>query len=104
MNQEKFEQWAIIELFGHQRIAGKVSNQEIGGISFIRIDVPETEKNKGFTKFYGGGAIYSITITNKITARIAAEHWQPEPFDHWSIDEMIQKQLSEPIEAQENID
>ena len=40
MKTETFEHWCIVELFGHQRIAGKVSEQTIGGGAFVRVDVP----------------------------------------------------------------
>lgn len=40
---EKFEQFAVVELFGHQIIAGKVSEQVIGGQGFVRVDVPAIE-------------------------------------------------------------
>ena len=33
--------WAIVEIFGHQRIAGFLSEQTIGGQSFVRVDVPD---------------------------------------------------------------
>lgn len=35
-----FEGWAILELMGHRRLAGHISEAQIGGASFIRIDVP----------------------------------------------------------------
>ncbi len=47
---KEVEQFAIVELFGHQVIAGKVSEQVIGGQGFIRVDVPTTESQEGFTK------------------------------------------------------
>lgn len=50
---EKFEQWAIVDLFGHTRIAGKVSEQVIGGCSFVRVDVPERGDGPG------GGSVLS---------------------------------------------
>lgn len=34
---EKFEEWAIIDLFGHQKIAGRISEQQIGGSSFVHV-------------------------------------------------------------------
>lgn len=30
-SNEKFESWGLLELFGHQRLAGKLSEQTIGG-------------------------------------------------------------------------
>ncbi len=46
---EQFESWAIVELFGHQKIAGKLTEQTIGGCHFIRVDVPAFEDSPAFT-------------------------------------------------------
>lgn len=46
---EKFESWGLLELFGHQRLAGKLSEQTIGGVHFIRIDVPDVGDIKSYT-------------------------------------------------------
>jgi hypothetical protein len=68
----KFEEWAVVELFGHQRIAGKVSEATIGGSSFVRVDVPATANKPAYTKFFGNGAIYAMTPCDEELARIAA--------------------------------
>ena len=62
VEQTKFEEWAVLELFGHQRLAGLVSEVQLGGASFVRVDVPEDGKKKGWklTKMYNPSAIYSI--------------------------------------------
>jgi hypothetical protein len=62
---EVFESWAIVELFGHQQTAGKVTEQTIGGQGFVRVDVPTVGTNQGFTRFFGPGAIYSIIPTEE---------------------------------------
>lgn len=85
MNQQEqeFKQWCIVELFGHSQNAGIVSSQQIGGEVFIRIDVPECEKHSAYTKFYGKGAIYSITpVTEEIARRFLGNIYQPpvEPY------------------------
>jgi hypothetical protein len=80
-----FEQWCVIELFGHQQIAGKVTEQEIGGTSFVRVDVPQTNRNEKFTKYFGAGAIYSITPVDEETARLAVESYAPEPIESWRL-------------------
>lgn len=64
---DKFEQWAVVELFGHQVIAGMVSEQVIGGQGFVRVDVPAVNGSQAFTKFYGAGAIYAISPCDEAT-------------------------------------
>jgi len=88
MNQS-FDQWAIVELFGHQRIAGRVSEQTVGGCAFVRVDVPECDGTPGYTKFYGNGAIYGMTITDEKTARAAVKHMAPIPLEAWTIENMV---------------
>lgn len=75
---EIFEVWAIVELFGHQKIAGKVTEQTIAGQGFLRVDVPEIPTihtrpaKKGFVRMYGPGAIYSITpVSEEIAVHMA---------------------------------
>lgn len=69
---EQFDTWAVVELFGHQQIAGRVAEQTIGGSTFVRVDVPETPESVGYTKLYGPGAIYAITPTTEAIARANA--------------------------------
>ena len=65
--------WAIVELFGHQKIAGKVTEQTIAGAAMLRVDVPaldgESAAQQAFTRFFGHGAIYSINPTTEEIAR-----------------------------------
>lgn len=74
-----FDSWAILEIMGHVTLAGRVTEQAIGGASFIRIDVPECGNQKAFTRFYGAGSIYSITPVDEETARLAAGRLRPDP-------------------------
>ena len=79
MESNKFDQWAIIELFGHTQIAGRVTEESIGGCSFLRVDVPEIGGRPGFTKYLGNGAIYSMTPVGEEIARAALERIRPAP-------------------------
>ncbi len=92
---DKFEQFAVVELFGHQIIAGLVSEQVIGGQGFVRVDVPSTPTRAGFTKFYGAGAIYAITPTDEGTMMEAVEGLQPKPIEAWKLN---LRQLSASVE------
>lgn len=79
-----FDQWALVEVMGHQRIAGRVTEAEIGGCKFVRVDVPETQTGQALTKYLGPSAIYAITPITEETARAFAAQCDPEPVNVWS--------------------
>lgn len=63
---ERFEQWCVVELFGHSKIAGWCTESSIGGCNFIRVDVPKAESEDTlYTRYLGNGAIYALNPTTK---------------------------------------
>lgn len=85
--QSKFEGWAVVELFGHQKIAGFVTTEYYGQAAMFRVDVPEIpareivvdyprydaggrlmpsgskaemEARPGYSRLVGPGAVYAI--------------------------------------------
>lgn len=88
---EKFDVWGIVELFGHTQIAGKITEQNIAGTNMLRIDVPESDNNPAFTKFFGSGAIYAINPTTEEVARIRSVQLNVKPIDSWDIKRMMDK-------------
>lgn len=71
---EELKSWALVELFGHQRIVGFLSQQTFGIGVLFRVDVPDLTKDgqvkrAGFTRYFGLSAIYSITPIDEETVR-----------------------------------
>jgi len=89
-DDKRFEAWAIVEMFGHQRIAGRVSEQQVGGCAFVRVDVPAVEGCPAFTKLLGQGAIYAITITDEETATVVARGCCQRPMDEFSARRLLE--------------
>lgn len=85
---EKFESWGLLELFGHQRLAGKLSEQTIGGCHFIRIDVPEVGETAAYTRFFTQGAIYGMTPMDETTARKLAAYLRAVPVSPYELRSM----------------
>lgn len=69
---------------GHQRIAGRVTEQQIGGSNFVRVDVPETNGMQPFSKLFGPSSIYAMTIVDEETAKAMAGRFRVKPLDEWS--------------------
>src|ERR1051326_8782310 len=78
------EQWAIVELMGHVRMAGKVSEVEQLGSKMGRIDIPK-EDGGFFTQFFSGSSIYRMTPCTEDAARSVAKHCQPQPVHAWEL-------------------
>ncbi|SKA81027.1 hypothetical protein SAMN02745130_02154 [Thiothrix eikelboomii] len=80
-----FAEWAVIELMGHQKIAGFASSQSIGDQSFVRVDVPATARSKSFTKLLGGSAIYALTLVDEALAREYCAEYAFTPISHYDL-------------------
>ena len=73
MQAEAFQSWAIVEVMGHSTFAGYVTEQVIGGTTFVRVDVPAVGKEPAFTKLLGAASIYAITpVAEEVATRAAA--------------------------------
>jgi hypothetical protein len=63
----EMEMWAVVEVMGHKRFAGFVTEQTVAGSAFVRVDVPEVQVDAGgqtlpaFTKLLGASSIYALT-------------------------------------------
>lgn len=70
-------EWAIVEVYGHRRHAGRIREEERFGSKMLRIDVPVFEAIRGMTppiidetprwetRWYGGGSIFSLSLTDE---------------------------------------
>ncbi len=86
MNEtDKFDTWALVELFGHQKIVGRVTEATIGGCALLRVDVPANGSEPAYTKFYGSGAIYAMTPVSEEIARTLLERIRPEPISRYDL-------------------
>lgn len=71
-------EYAIVEIMGHRRLAGRILEVERFGTKMLRIDVPkEGDFAKGFvSQFYGGPSIFCVTPTN-----LATVYKENKPFE-----------------------
>ena len=82
---EAFEGWAILELMGHRRLAGYVTEQEIAGAGMLRIDVPGEGDEVHATQFYSPSSLYCLTPVAEEVARGLARRTKPAPVQRWEL-------------------
>lgn len=83
-----FAQWVILELMGHRRLAGFLTEQEIAGQGFLCLNVPGEDPTSTVataTQFYNPKSVYCITPTTEQTARAVALASQPAPVQRWEL-------------------
>lgn len=75
--------WAIAELMGHVRLAGRVSEEPMFGTALMRIDIPDGD---GYTAQYAsGGSIYRLTPCSEEVARAVVGSDRPMPIEPWEL-------------------
>jgi len=90
---EVFDQWAILELMGHIRVGGRVTEEQRFGGTMGRIDIP-TVDNGFITQYFGASAVFRLTPTTEYAARMVAGQSRSAPVHPWEF-----PQLRRPINA-----
>ena len=90
-NNTTFDLWCLVELFGHSKIAGRCTEQNLAGSNMLRVDVPETETHPSFTKFFNHAAIYAISPIDEKTARYMANQINSRPIDSYDVSAIVKK-------------
>lgn len=74
--------WAILELMGHRRLAGFVSEATLAGVTMVRLDIPSEPPA---TQFYNPKSIYCLTPCSEATARQVANVNRAAPVQPWEL-------------------
>jgi hypothetical protein len=83
---EPLQGWFIVELMGHRRLAGLVTEQTIAGAGFLRIDVPGKAPGEvRATQFYPPASVYALTPVTEELARRVAEGSIVAPVTEWDL-------------------
>lgn len=82
--------WAIIELMGHVRIAGHLSEAKIAGAQVMRLDIYRAEGPAALTQFIPppapGGSVYRITPATEAICRALGERSVPVPVARFELE------------------
>lgn len=104
-DEGRLEFWAVLELFGHSKIAGYVREVSLGGDAMLRVDVPELKFTEqlpayrrpadgvmtrevelaGFTKFYSPKAVFAMTPATEETCRAIMQSLSVQPISPFDL-------------------
>ncbi|HEY8560459.1 MAG TPA: hypothetical protein VIL74_08785 [Pyrinomonadaceae bacterium] len=85
VEKQKLQEYAVVEMMGHRKIVGKITESDIGLSSLLRVDVLNREGGFDRTEYIGQGSIYCLTIVTEEAAKAAAANNSPAPTWAWNI-------------------
>jgi hypothetical protein len=85
MSEETFGMWAVLELMGHRRLTGYVTEETHFGVGVIRIDIHGADREAPAiaTQWYSPSSLYCLTPTTEEIARAANN--RPAPIQRWEL-------------------
>ena len=78
---EEIDQWAFVEIYGHQKLAGRVTTRKVGTEVMFQVDIPKGDNEFLCSKLFGPKSIFSMTPTTEEWCRLwakAAKEYQHE--------------------------
>lgn len=78
--QTSYEGWAIVELLGHHRTAGRIQGATLAGAQMLRLDVPGDGEAFDPPQFIAPAALYRVTVCTEAQARKEVAWMRPRPF------------------------
>lgn len=92
MEKKLFEQWCLVELMGHQQLAGLVSEAQFPS-GFTRVDVYETDPDEGgvavFTRIVSPSALYALNPVEKVIALEFARRLKAKPVQAYQLSNLL---------------
>lgn len=82
------EEWVVLELLGHLKLAGRVTEEERFGTKLGRIDIP-MEDGSFVTRYFSGAAVYGMTPVTETVARQVAKGLSHYPVQPWGYPKQI---------------
>ena len=79
VEKQKLQSFAVIEMMGHRKIVGLVTESDISGGQLLRVDVLNADGEPERTEYIGVGSIYCLTIVSEEAAKAVAARNAPRP-------------------------
>jgi len=99
---QKLDTWAVVELFGHQKIAGKLSEHNLGAAVMVRVTVPKTEFHPEYDRLLNPSAIYAINPMEESLVRTFAQRLNLSPIMPYEASAMLSKLIEEKVQQRLN--
>ena len=81
----KFDCWAVVEIMGHIRLAGRVREETVFGQAMVRVDIPAVDEYPESTRYFSPTALFSLSPCDEATALVVAKRERHPPIKTWEM-------------------
>jgi hypothetical protein len=82
---KELNEWAIIEIKGYRKVAGKITSETLAGFEFLRVDIYSSPEKIELTEYYNPSSIHSIIPVSVETAILFAKNTTHKPIANWEL-------------------
>lgn len=84
--EPRFASWCLVELMGHRKLAGYVTDDMLAGVKILRIDEPDLGPDRpGRSVFFNTTAIYALRPATEELVMAMAPNWVTPEITEWSL-------------------
>lgn len=80
-----FDEWCVVELLGHRRLAARVREVTLAGAGMLRLDEPATTNTQSRTQYVSPGSVYALHPTTEQVVTTMCAQWATEPVSRWDL-------------------
>lgn len=91
--------WAIVELMGHNQMAGFLTERPVGATVMFQLDVPAVGDVPAYTRYLSTAAVYAINPCTEELARLAANSYKAMPVIPYDVQTYIRKVITKGVDA-----
>lgn len=95
-SKEGYSGWSILELMGHRRLGGYITETTLAGKGMLRIDIPGKDGARSATQLYSLESVYCLTPSGEAEARAVALRSIVEPVARWEMPRLAHHEETAP--------
>ncbi len=80
------DEWCIVELLGHRRLAARVREVTLAGAGMLRLDEPATEGKAARTSYVSASSVYALHPTTEQVVLMLSASWATPPVSRYELE------------------
>lgn len=82
---KELNEWAIVEIKGYRKVAGRITSETLAGFEFLRVDIYSSPEKIELTEYYNPSSIHAIIPVKQEVAILFSKNNIYQPITRWEL-------------------